>query len=217
MRRYLGLLCNEVPRSLARQAVLQASRTVTVIRCIFSHCILPSYCRLKISQSWQALAHFDEDNARACLEGFAVSMLALYGTGLAVAWCRLLQTLRHTTPMPGASEFEDQIVRFKPDGSSHFLVLAWDLQTGLSNSPWVSLGRNLLQKERSGKTQLAYQSERKGGIGSLALLPVSLLTALIVWIPAAGKTATCFSEKVHISSCTFASPATVAAMASQQH
>ena len=103
---------------------------LTVIRCIFSHCILPSYCRLKISQSWQALAHFDEDNARACSEGFAVSMLALYGTGLAVAWCRLLQTLRHTTPMPGASEFEDQIVRFKPDGSSHFLVLAWDLQTG---------------------------------------------------------------------------------------
>ena len=30
----------------------------------------------------------------------------------------------------GASEFDDMIVRFKPDGTAHFLILAWDLQTG---------------------------------------------------------------------------------------
>eukprot|EP00439_Symbiodinium_sp_Y106_P076536 s828_g15.t1 len=77
---YLGLLCSELPRSLAHQAILQA------------------------------LARFDADNARACPEGFAVSMLALYATG--------------------ASEFEDQVIRFKPDGSSHFLVLAWKFERG---------------------------------------------------------------------------------------
>ncbi|CAE7559740.1 rnhA [Symbiodinium natans] len=79
-RTYLGLLCSELPRSLARQAILQA------------------------------LAHFDAENARACPEGFAVTILALYGAG--------------------ASEFEDQVIRFKPDGSSHFLILAWNLQKG---------------------------------------------------------------------------------------
>ncbi|CAE7490716.1 rnhA [Symbiodinium microadriaticum] len=77
---YLGLLCSELPRSVAHQAILQA------------------------------LARFDADNARACPEGFAVSMLALYATG--------------------ASEFEDQVIRFKPDGSSHFLVLAWKFERG---------------------------------------------------------------------------------------
>ncbi|CAE7206043.1 rnhA [Symbiodinium sp. CCMP2456] len=77
---YLGLLCSELPRSLAHQAILQA------------------------------LSRFDAENARKCPEGFAVSMLALYATG--------------------ASEFEDQVIRFKPDGSSHFLVLAWKFERG---------------------------------------------------------------------------------------
>ncbi|CAJ1346597.1 unnamed protein product [Effrenium voratum] len=77
---YLRILCNEVSRSLARDAVLQA------------------------------LAHFDAESANSCPEGFAVTMLALCASG--------------------ASEFDDMIVRFKPDGTAHFLILAWDLQTG---------------------------------------------------------------------------------------
>ncbi|CAK9008473.1 unnamed protein product [Durusdinium trenchii] len=48
---YLNVLCSEVPRSVARDAILQA------------------------------LAHFDAESARSCPEGFAVTMLALSASG----------------------------------------------------------------------------------------------------------------------------------------
>eukprot|EP00930_Biecheleria_cincta_P061453 TRINITY_DN47022_c0_g1_i1.p1 TRINITY_DN47022_c0_g1~~TRINITY_DN47022_c0_g1_i1.p1 ORF type:complete len:902 (+),score=150.85 TRINITY_DN47022_c0_g1_i1:31-2736(+) len=67
----------------------------------------------------QAMAHFNASSAAACPSGFAISMLALFGCG--------------------ASEFEDQVVRFKPDGSSRFLIVAWDIKTGRAKLDWWSV------------------------------------------------------------------------------
>ncbi|CAE8735449.1 unnamed protein product [Polarella glacialis] len=78
---YLQVLCSqEVPRTLARDAVLQA------------------------------LAHFSEESAEACPEAFAVTLLALYGSG--------------------AAEFHDQVIRFFPDGRARVKILGWDIQSG---------------------------------------------------------------------------------------
>ena len=81
--RYLGLLCSELPRSLARQAILQARgdhEASRVMGCLGSlrREVGPWHTAL------QALAHFDAENARACPEGFAVTILALYGAGQTV-------------------------------------------------------------------------------------------------------------------------------------
>ena len=58
----------------------------------------------------QALAHYDPESASACVEGLAVTLLALRESG--------------------APEFEDQVLSWMPTGDLKLLILAWHFQEG---------------------------------------------------------------------------------------
>ena len=120
--------------------------------------------------------------------------------------------------LQGASEFEDQVIRFKPDGSSHFLVLAWKFERGHAY-PALNCKRAIYSLKAS------VLPGRTGSPGPLVLYPAigarerhsAVRTPMVYPVLSFSNQGRPFEpSKVHFASCNRPASTTLAKLASWQ-